>query len=237
MAVFFPMLCFWIGIVAKDGSNHEVDTSEHGRWTESFSLEECDFSPTGRNAYFILEPGYQLHLEGIEEGDTVKLTITVLNEKERIGNVETRVVEEKETVNGKVIEVSRNFFALCTQTSSLFYFGEDVDIYEGGEVVSHGGAWRADSGEAKAGVMMPGIILLGARYYQEIAPGVAMDRAEIMSCDETLETPAGMFENCLEIEETTPLEPENREYKVYAPGIGLIKDGALLLTKYGFTDR
>jgi hypothetical protein len=80
--------------------------------------------------------------------------------------------------------------------------------------------------------MMPGIILLGARYQQEIAPGVAMDRAEIISMTETVETPAGTFENCLKIEETNPIDGET-EYKYYAAGIGIIQDEDLKLTSYG----
>ena len=89
-------------------------------------------------------------------------------------------------------------------------------------------------GNNKAGVMMPGIVLLGARFYNEIAPGVAMDRVEIISLKDTLQTPAGTFFNCLKTEETSPLEPKVKEYKLFASGIGLVKDGDLLLTKYGF---
>jgi hypothetical protein len=85
--------------------------------------------------------------------------------------------------------------------------------------------------------MMPGLILLGARYYQEIAPGVAMDRVEIVAVNETIKTPAGTFSNCLKIKETTPLEKGAREYKFYAPGIGLVKDGKLLLTDHGYIDN
>jgi hypothetical protein len=135
-------------------------------WTESFNLDKCTFSSTGRNPYFILEPGYRLTLEGLDDDDTVRLDVTVLNQTRMVGEVETRVVEERETVNGELIEISRNFFAICTQTNSVFYFGEETDINEDGEIVSHSGAWRADSGDAKAGLMIPGIILLGARYYQ-----------------------------------------------------------------------
>ena len=80
--------------------------------------------------------------------------------------------------------------------------------------------------------MMPGTILLGARYYQEIAP-TALDRAEILSTDVTLKTPAGTFKNCLRTEETSGLDPGETCYKTYAPGIGLIQDEDLLLTEYG----
>ena len=202
-------------------------------FTESLMQDSCTFLTTGRNSFFILEPGYQLILEGKEGKDTVRLVITVLNETKKIGNAETRVVEENESANGKTVEISRNYFAFCKETSSIYYFGEEVDMYKDGKIVSHEGAWIAE-GKNKAGVMMPGLILLGARYYQEIAPGIAMDRAEIISTNEKLITPTGTFINCLKMEETTPLEPKNKEYKFYAPGVGLIRDGDLLLVKHGF---
>jgi hypothetical protein len=193
----------------------------------------CSFTTFGRNTYFILEPYYQQTLQGLEGADTVTLIITVLNETRKIGAVETRIVEERELVNGKPIEISRNFFAFCKQTGCIYYFGDDVDMYKNEKIVSHDGAWIA-GGNNKPGVLMPGLILLGSRYYQEIAPAVAMDRAEILSMTETMKTPAGHFTNVLKTGETTPIEPKNKEYKYYAPGIGLIKDGDLLVMKYGF---
>ncbi len=202
-------------------------------FTESLMQDECTFLTTGRNTYFILEPGYQLTLAGKDGKDSTVLIITVLNETKKVGNVETRVVEENESVNGKTIEISRNYFAFCKQTGSVYYFGEEVDNYKDGKIENHSGAWLAE-GKNKAGVQMPGLVLLGARYYQEIAPGAAMDRAENLSITETKETPAGKFTNVLKTEETTPLEPKEKEYKLYAPGIGLIKDEELLLVKYGF---
>lgn len=50
---------------------------------------------------------------------------------------------------------------------------------------------------------------------------------------ESLKTPAGEYRDCLKIEETTPLEPREKEYKIYAPGIGLIQDGPLRLVEFG----
>lgn len=202
-------------------------------FTEDFTIDRCTFSTSGSNTYFVLQPGFQLVLEGTDEKDTVKLVITVLNETKKVGNVETRVVEENESVNGKTIEISRNFFAFCKETGSVFYFGEEVDIYKLGQIVSHDGAWTAE-GNNKAGVQMPGLILLGSRYYQEIAPGIAMDRAEILSNTETFITPAGTFTKCLKTEESTAMNQKEKETKMYAPGIGLIQDENLLLVKYGY---
>lgn len=204
-------------------------SAQDRRFTEDLMQRDCTFDATGRNQYFILEPGYQLTLES----KAARLVITVLNETRKIGNIETRVVEENESENGKTVEISRNFFAFCRQTSSVYYFGEEVDVYKDGKIASHEGAWLA-GGNNRAGVAMPGLVLLGARYYQEIAPGIAMDRAEIISTGETRRTPAGNFTNCLKTEETNALNPREKEYKFYAPGVGLIQEEDLLLTKYGF---
>ncbi len=202
-------------------------------FTDYFNTDSCTFLTSGRNTYFILEPGYQLTLRGIEKNDTSLLIVTVLNETKRIGSVETRVVEEYESLNGKVKEVSRNYLAFCKQTGSIFYFGESVDNYKDGKISNHSGGWIAE-GKNHPGIFLPGMPLLGARYYQEIAPGVAMDRAEIISITEHKDTPAGSFSHVLKTEETTPLEPGDKEFKLYAPGIGLIKDENMLLISYGF---
>ena len=202
-------------------------------FTDSFMTDSCTFSSTGQNTYFVLAPGWQLVLVGVEDKDTARLVITVLNETKIINGVETRVVEENESVNGMTVEISRNYFAFCKQTGSIFYFGEDVDMYESGKVVSHSGSWIAE-GKNKPGIIMPGECLLGARYYQEIAPGVAMDRAEIISISETFDAWAGTFTNCLKTEETSGLNPKEKEHKHYAPGIGLIQDENLKLVKYGW---
>ena len=197
------------------------------KWTDSFAQENCTFSSIGRNRFFILEPGHQLILESRTE----KVVITVLDQTRKIGGVKTRVVEEREEQNGELKEVSRNFFAVCREHGDVFYFGEEVDIYEDGKIVKHSGQWRADEKNSRAGIIMPGTILLGARHYQEISPN-AMDRAEIISDDVTMKTPAGTFRNCIRIEETSGIDPDEKCYKTYAPGLGLIQDEDLLLTKY-----
>lgn len=222
------------------GSNKKGTPKGLKGYTDEFMMERCNgFSSTGSNPYFVLEPGVQLILEGKEKKEDVKLTITVLDDTMTIhynpdnpnDTAEARVVEERETRNGVLAEVSRNYFAICDRTNSVFYFGEDVDIYENGQVVSHEGAWKAGTDGARAGVIMPGVILLGGKYFQEVAPGVALDRAEIVSMGEAVQTPARNFTDCLKTKETSALE-RGTEYKFYAPGIGVVKDAALALTSY-----
>lgn len=200
-------------------------------WTDSFTAAPADLATSGDNPYFPLLPGRQLVLEGRESGAAVRLVITVLDETKRIGEYNVRIVEERETSNGALAEISRNYFAVHKTTLDVFYFGEEVDVYRNGKIVDHEGAWLHGTGGAKFGLMMPGKPLPGQRYYQEVAPKVAMDRAEVLRIDDRLATRAGTFERCVRTEETSPLEA-GKSVKVYAPGIGLVKDGALELVSY-----
>ena len=198
-------------------------------WRRTFDVRKDALVATGASRFFILDPGYQLVLE---EGDE-RLVVSVLDETKVVDGVTTRVVEERETKAGKLIEVSRNFFAREPTSGDVYYFGEDVDMFKGGKVTSHEGAWASGTKGATFGLMMPGSPTAGARYYQEVAPKVAMDRAEIVSIAETAKVPAGTFKDCVRVKETTPLEPGVTEYKVHAPGIGLVQDGDLKLVRYG----
>ncbi|MFH0865547.1 MAG: hypothetical protein V1904_05105 [Bacteroidota bacterium] len=227
------MKTFLVCILLVAAITSHAQKNDEKLYTKNLMQDSCTFATSGSNTYFILQPGFQLVLQGIDEKDTVILKITVLNETKIVDSVETRIVEEYEAVNGIPIEISRNYYAFCKETGSIFYFGEDVDMYKNGVVSGHETAWLA-GGQNKAGVQMPGIFMLGSRYYQEIAPGVAMDRAEILSISDSLKTPCGTFYNCLKTEEGTALNPKEKEYKIYAPGVGLLKDEELLLVKYGY---
>jgi len=210
-----------------------ASSKETKSWTERFNLDACVWASSGKNDFFILEPGDQATFEGHDGKDPTRLVITVLEETRKVAGVETRIVEERETRNGELVEVSRNFFAVCGPTDDVFYFGEAVDLYKGGKVVDDEGSWTAGVAGAKPGLFMPSRPLLGARCYQELAPGVAMDRIEVVSDSVSLKTPAGEFHDCLKTEETTPLEPGVKDYKIYARGVGMIQDGVLLLTQHG----
>jgi hypothetical protein len=230
------MIILMIIIVLAPGCVEAQDSS----FKYNFNLSERSLVTNGRNDFFILEPGYQLILEGSTRlsGKThVKLIITVLDETREVDGVLTRVVEEREWKNDELYEVARNFFAIDQETGDVFYFGEEVDFYKSGKITGHKGAWLAGENDATAGLIMAGKPEVGMKYYQEFAPGTAMDRAEVINLDEVLETPAGTFTNCLKTKEGTALNKKEKEFKTYAPGIGLIQDQTILLISYGFIDR
>jgi hypothetical protein len=217
-------------------------------FTRDFDFERCSWRHRGgQTRYFPLIPGYRVVLEGEEEDDgetvEVRVQITVLRSTRRIEiplgggesvTVNARVVEEREWVDDELVEVSRNWFARCVETNDLFYFGEIVDNYEDGEVVDHGGSWIAGQDGALPGILMPGRFLLGSRYYQEWAPGVALDRGENVAMGLTVETEAGTFHDCVEVLDSDALHPESEgDPKVYCPNVGLVQDEDLVLVERG----
>lgn len=233
----FSSLVLWSAVVMAQ--------EKEPQFTTDFRLEDCRFKATGENPYFILTPGY-LVLEGEEDGETVRVVITVLDEFEGIflpgvGVVRTRVIEERESADEELVEVSRNFFAICEESNDVFYFGEDVDIFNPDGTVTHEGAWRAGgpdgNGLAEPGIIMPGRFLLGSRYFQELADGIALDRAEHVEMGLRITTVAGSFQDCVRILETTPLEPREQSEKIYCPGIGLVFDDGLELVESSFQDQ
>lgn len=224
--ILLAALFLLFGLIAAAGAGaHEPD------FTADLDRQRCTFVTFSNNPWHPLWPGYSLRLEGEEEDDGESVAITVqvsiLRETERVDGVETRVLEEREWEDGELVEVSRNFVAECRETGDIWYFGEDVDDYEDGEIVGHEGAWRAGDRGARPGLLMPGQPLVGARYFQEMAEDAeALDRAEVRSRGSLLTVPAGTFLQVLHVVDSTPLEPGVADDKYYAYGFGLIKDAA-----------
>jgi hypothetical protein len=193
------------------------------------------------NPYLPLRVGQTWVYSGVEEGETLGLRIEVLNETQPLygGTVATRVVRETEWADAdgdgridrreELIEVSRNFFAQ-TQAGTVCYFGEEVDIYEDGVIVSHEGAWRADAPGNAPGIFIPAAPSSGMSFQQEVAPGVAEDEAQIVGSG-TVTVPAGTFTDTIRVREFNPLD-QDKGYKIYARGVGLIVDGPLELISY-----
>jgi len=198
-----------------------------GGWQKTFAVDLQNLTPTGRNPYFSLETGHQLTLQHEQN----KQIITVLDQTKMVDGVITRVVEEREFEDGQLKEVSLNYYAMDKTTNSLYYFGEDVDLYENNQVVGHEGVWLSGVNGAKFGLFLPGEPKVGDKFYQEYAPGAALDRAEIVGLGEEVVTPAGVFRNCLHLREENPLDG-GVDHKWFAPGVGVIQDENLVLTSY-----
>ena len=130
--------------------------TQDSTWKDDFPIDQLTMVSEGKNPYWRLNPGRYVVLGSIDSDGSEIVVITVLDETEIVGVVETRVIEEREFKAGELVEVSRNFFAMDKKSKDVYYFGEDVDDYEGGKVVNHRGEWRPGTGGARAGLYMPG---------------------------------------------------------------------------------
>lgn len=210
----------------------DVDVAECA-FGQGFTIVSADL----QNEYFPIHPGRHWQLEGKKGSDLIQLTITVLDGPggtRDIGGVETRVIQEQETVNGDVVEVSQNYFAE-NGNGTVCYFGEAVTIYLPDGTTSDEGSWLAGAVSPtdptitfRPGIIMPADPRLKMRFQMEGAPGIAEDEGRITGSGR-VKVPAGTYDQTLRIREFNPLDGDVG-FKTFAKGVGMIIDGDVQLT-------
>jgi len=145
--------------------------------------------------------------------------------------VACRTLQEMEVEDGEVVEISRNYFAQADD-GSVYYFGETVDIYEDGVIVSNDGSWLVGGPAAgdpvdtaaavDPGLFMPAHPEAGDVFKPEDLFPVVDESDEILKVEKTVVVPFGQFVDCLKIEESSLLS-DGTEVKWYAPEIGVIR--------------
>jgi hypothetical protein len=170
------------------------------------------------NRFFPLVPGSQWVYRSPSETNVVD----VLGKVKRIAGVPCTVVHDVVKQNGETIEDTIDWFAQNVD-GSVWYCGEQTQESNDGRVFDVSGSWRAGEDEARPGLIMPAAPHAGRTYRQEFALGEAEDAARIRTVSGSASVPAASCSGtCVVTREFTPLEPDAREDKYYAPGIGLI---------------
>lgn len=185
------------------------------------AIDAARFSSRVDNRYFPLAPGTRWVLAGVGDAEGEVDTMEVLDETRTVMGVECVVVSDVVSVDGDPVEITRDWYAQDAD-GNVWYFGEETAEYENGEIVSTAGSWEAGVDGAQPGIIMPADPQLGVIYRQEFYVGEAEDVAMVVELGATAETPFETFDDVLVTEDWTPLEPEVRERKSYAPGIGLV---------------
>ena len=157
-----------------------------------------------------------------DETITTRVESTVLPTTDTIAGVEVTVVNEKDFENGELVESTLDYFAQH-RNGDVYYFGERVDIYEAGKIVSHAGQWLAGEGKNEPGVAMPAHPTVGQKFNQENAPGIAEDQLTVLSLTESVTVPAGTFSGCLKVADFNPLDRAT-EHKWFCPGVGMVHE-------------
>jgi hypothetical protein len=186
-----------------------------------FPPDPNDFVAEIDNPYLAFERGKVFRYEGETEDGLETIVVEVTNDTKAILGVNTTVVHDQAYLDGELIEDTIDWYAQ-DKDGNVWYFGEDSKEIEDGVVVSTEGSWEAGVDGAMPGILMLAHPKIGTKYQQEFAEGVAEDMAMVLSLSKSVEVPYGSFEGCLKTQEWTALAPGAREFKFYAPGVGLV---------------
>jgi hypothetical protein len=194
-----------------------------GAVAAAFAAGPDDFTTRIDNPYFPLRPGTrQVYRETDADGTVQRVVVRVTRRTKRVASgIVGRVVRDSVTEDGELVEDTFDWYAQ-DRKGNVWYLGEKTTEYEDGKAVSTAGSFEDGVDGARRGIVMLARPRVGREYAQERAPGVAEDRARVLSRDEQAEVPAGYFENVLLTRDWNPLEPGVLEYKLYAKGVGLV---------------
>jgi hypothetical protein len=210
------MICGLAAIACSQGSGFEPNY---------FPPDPVFTNPTDiSNSYLPLAALNQDILLGTESGDSVRVvrtrstaTRTFTFESQTVAAV---IIIDSVFVEGALDEVALDYIAQADD-GTVYYFGEDVDLYQGGVVVSHDGSWLYGGAAKNLGILMPAQPRVGDRFLAEDAAPVTVEKDEIVSDTATVTVPAGTYVNCVKIKEVSNGEVE---YKYYAAGIGVVDE-------------
>lgn len=184
-------------------------------------------SATVTNSRFALTPGW-LSIYGGDVDDVYEyIKSQVTDDTVNILGIDCRVVIDREWEDGLLTEITHDWFAQDT-AGNVWYLGEDVINFnydDNGVFIDtdDDGSWIADGVTNFPGVVMWDDPMVGDEYYQEFAPGVALDFAHVNSLDDTVDTGFGSFIDVLNTGEGNLIDgPEIAENKLYAEGPGLV---------------
>lgn len=194
-------------------------------------FDAADFATPKPNAYFPLDMGSSSTLSGTRtDGKPVVEydVLTVQGPGPTIMGVPTILMLDEAFADGVMVERSFDYFA-ADQDGNIWYFGEDVTNFRYDDAGKFLGtdsksAWRAGVNGALPGISLPAAPVVGLTLFQEQAPAdEAMDYAEVVAVGLDITGPAGTFHDVIQMFEASTVEPDLREFKYYAPGVGMIR--------------
>ena len=187
------------------------------------AIDPANFGGAIDNPYYPLIPGRTLIYEA-KTADGLKQNLVAATHNTRVILGVTCVeVHDVVFVNGARVEDTLDWFAQDKQ-GNVWYFGENTEEIADGLVTSVEGSFMAGVEGAKPGIIMKAHPAVGDLYRQEFVLNQGEDTEEVIALDETVRIALGTFEHCVQIRETTALEPNIIVNDFYAPGIGPVLD-------------
>ena len=177
------------------------------------------------NPWFPIEPGTVSVLKGGEDGQVLTDRVTVTDSTRVIQGVTTTVVRDVlRRKDGSVAEKTHDWYA-DDNDGNVWYFGERTATYDRhGHVTSREGSWEDGVDGAARGIIMPADPRATKAYRQEFYPGHAEDQAWIVQTRAHTVVPYGRLRHLVRSFEWTRLEKGVISEKLYARGLGTVRE-------------
>ncbi len=184
-------------------------------------IDPANFTTVIDNRLFPLVPGTTFVYEGQTAAGLEHDEFAVTHNTKMIAGVTCVEVHDIVTTAGKLTEDTRDWFAQDL-AGNVWYMGENSLQIEDGLVVGTEGSWMSGVDGGVPGIIMEAHPAVGDFYRQEFLLKDAEDVAEVSSIDEsvTLTSNNITYDHCLKTTETSPLEPDALENKLYALDVG-----------------
>lgn len=184
------------------------------------ALQPSDFVAKVDNPYFPLTPGTVFTYRNANGERNV---VTVTDRTKTVMGIRATVVMDREYDGDELAEETADWYAQ-DRAGNVWYLGEDSREMEDGRVASTSGSWEAGRDGAQPGILMLAEPRVGERYRQEYLKREAEDVGEVVERGVGVTVPAGSYSDCVRTADTSPLEPDARETKVYCRGVGLVQE-------------
>jgi hypothetical protein len=190
-------------------------------------LDPANYTTTIDNPYFPLPVGRVLTYKGTKDGKSQVDRVIVTNQTKRVAEgITARVVLDIATHDGKLLEKTADWYAQDRQ-GNVWYVGEGTAAYLPNGQVDRSGSWEAGVDDAEPGIVMEANPQIPDAYRQEFLAGEAEDTAWIVARGGQVTVPYGTLRNVLTTLEATRIEPGAYDQKIYAPGLGIVREQAL----------
>lgn len=193
------------------------------------NLEVSQFPNPGQLAhqFFVHQPGKVYVYAGQGEDGYEYIEVDWTAESTMILGIGCVTVTEDVFAGSSLIEQERSYYAEDAD-GNVWTLGVMVlNFNTSGAILNSHTSWMAGKDGAKPGLIMPADPYIGLRYRQEYVFNVAENQAEVVETGITVTTAMATFHDCIVIRERSELEPEILENKIYAPGVGLVKEVSL----------
>jgi hypothetical protein len=138
--------------------------------------------------------------------------------------VPTVVMDDRAFEDGELVERTFDYFAQ-SDDGTVHYFGEHVDNLRRGRIVDHHGSWLFGRDTRVLGVAMPPRPTLGMQWRLEDVPRITVESDRVEELGLRARAAGRLHHDVIRVQEFTQPEGEV-EYKLYAPGVGVITEYA-----------